>query len=120
MVSKKIKIGLVTASHYDQLGRLMDARLLSKFNFIVTGDEVKKGKPDPEPYLKGIEGLKLAADECIAIENAPLGINSAKSAGLYCIGICSTLDPKSLCGADEIINKFNELNKTIPFQYLLA
>lgn len=118
LISKKIKIGLVTASHSDQLKNLIDTSLLNHFNCVISGDKVKEGKPNPESYLKGISGLGLLAHECIAIENAPLGIRSAKSAELYCIGICSTLGAIHLSGADEIINNFSELKKTNPFKYI--
>ena len=116
LIKKKFKIGLVTASHLDQLNNLMDASLLDKFNHIVTGDMVEKGKPDPESYLKGIFGLKLKREECIAVENAPLGILSAKAAGLYSIGICSTLEAIHLIDADETVSEFKDLMNTTSFK----
>lgn len=109
LVNKEVKIALVTASHSDQLKNLLDGVTLKKFNYIVTGDKVKKGKPNPESYILGLAGLNLKPYECIAVENAPLGIISAKSAGLYCVGICSTMDSMHLVGADKIIHNFSDL-----------
>lgn len=45
---------------------------------VVSGEDVHYGKPYPEPYLKAVEMLGIAKDECIVIENAPMGVESAK------------------------------------------
>jgi len=58
----------------------------------------------PEPYLKAVEMLKVAKQECIVIENAPMGVESAKRAGLYCIAIPTYVDPGMLKNADIIIS----------------
>jgi len=73
------------------------------FTAIVSGNDVKEGKPSPEPYLKAVEMLKVNKDECIVIENAPLGVESAKRAGLYCIAIPTYVKPELLKGADVVL-----------------
>ena len=60
--------------------------------------------------MLGLKELNIKAKDCIAVENAPLGIESAKNAGLKCIAICSTMDKNYLSKADLIIDKFYELN----------
>jgi sugar-phosphatase len=57
---------------------------------LVTGDEVGRGKPAPYPYLEGARRLGWPAEKCIAIEDAPSGIESARAAGMQVIGIAST------------------------------
>ncbi len=54
---------------------------------MVTALDVTKGKPDPEPYLKAWEKAGIDKSQCCVIENAPLGIRSAKAAGLFAIGV---------------------------------
>ncbi len=54
---------------------------------IVSGADVKKGKPDPEPYLIALERSGCRRTECAVVENAPLGIRSAKAAGLFTIAV---------------------------------
>lgn len=54
---------------------------------MVTAFDVERGKPDPEPYLKAWEKSGLRKEDCCVIENAPLGIRSAKAAGLFAIGV---------------------------------
>jgi len=73
------------------------------FSAVVTGNDVKEGKPSPEPYLKAVEILKVKKNECIVIENAPLGVESAKRAGLYCIAIPTYVKPELLKDADIVL-----------------
>ena len=109
--SISILTGIVTAASYERLSKSVPKEFLEKFDTIVTGDKTNKGKPYPDPYLKGLSDLNLMANGCIVIENAPMGIKSAKKAGIYCIAICSTLDKAYLQEADEIIDEFKNINK---------
>ncbi|MDR0835687.1 MAG: HAD-IA family hydrolase [Tannerella sp.] len=52
---------------------------------MITAFDVTKGKPNPEPYLKALERGNLQPDEAIVVENAPLGIQAAKAAGIFTI-----------------------------------
>jgi HAD superfamily hydrolase (TIGR01509 family) len=54
---------------------------------MVTAYDVNKGKPHPEPYLKGLEKGNLLPEEAIVVENAPLGIESARAAGIYTVAV---------------------------------
>jgi HAD superfamily hydrolase (TIGR01509 family) len=56
-------------------------------DLMVTAFDVKYGKPHPEPYLLGLKKAGLEPDEAIVIENAPLGIESARAAGIYTIAV---------------------------------
>lgn len=57
------------------------------FKVIVTSDEIKNGKPHPETYLTVIQRLGMQPDECVVLEDAKSGIQSARAAGAYCIAI---------------------------------
>ncbi|MDA3880417.1 MAG: HAD-IA family hydrolase [Prolixibacteraceae bacterium] len=81
-------------------------------NKMVTAHEVKIGKPHPEPYLMALEKSGFKANEVMVIENAPLGVESAKAAGLFTIAInTGPLDPAVLknAGADIVYNTSIEL-----------
>ena len=54
---------------------------------MVTAFDVKYGKPNPEPYLMGMRKGGLTPEECIVVENAPLGVRSAKSAGIFTVAV---------------------------------
>lgn len=76
---------------------------------LVSSDDVTQGKPHPEPYLKGAEWLGLAPGECLVIEDAPAGIQSARAAGMEVIGLASTYPQAKLAEADAIIRGFEQL-----------
>jgi mannitol-1-/sugar-/sorbitol-6-phosphatase len=69
---------------------------------LVAADDVVKGKPDPEPYLKGALGLDAQAGECLVIEDAPAGIRAARAAGMKAIGLASTFKAAELAEADAV------------------
>jgi len=78
--------------------------LVNLFDVLVTSDDVTRTKPDPEPYLKALEKLRLKPEECVVVENAPLGIRAAKAAGLRVVGVLTTNPPDVLrkAGADWV------------------
>lgn len=78
---------------------------LANFDAIVTADDVKRTKPDPEPYLQALAKLGLPADACVVVENAPLGVRSGKAAGIRVIGVVSTNPAELLKEADVIVEK---------------
>ena len=88
---------------------------------IISGLDVKIGKPSPEPYLLALKIAQLKPTEVVVIENAPLGIESAKSSGIYTIAVnTGALEDKEIenAGADnifkscfELSEKWNEINK---------
>lgn len=76
---------------------------------LVTSDDVVNGKPDPEPYLKGAEKLGLRPADCLVIEDAPAGIQSARAGGMNVIGLASTYGAEKLREADGVIRGLHEL-----------
>ena len=57
------------------------------FSAIVSMEDTRRGKPDPEVFLLGAERLGVAPERCIVIEDAPVGIQAAKAAGMRAIGV---------------------------------
>ena len=85
-----ISIGIVTGSGQ----RPLIARILKDFGKYVTPDhittayDVKRGKPNPDPYLMGLQKAgNLQPSEAIVIENAPLGVKAGRAAGIYTIAV---------------------------------
>ena len=89
-----------------QLGKYMQ--------FIISGEEVKKGKPDPEIFLTAAKKMNVSPTDCIVIEDATNGVKAAKAAGMKCIAL-KNLDSgnQDLSEADLIIKNFKELNLDI-------
>ncbi|HIE33213.1 MAG TPA: HAD family phosphatase [Thermodesulfobacteriaceae bacterium] len=107
------KLALVTSSHQEILEEVFPKSLASLFHFIVTGDQVPRRKPYPDPYLVGLSGLGAPAKEALAVENAPAGVRSAKSAGLLCIAITTTLAPHHLKEADLVVEDHRKLERIL-------
>lgn len=103
------KLGLVSGASYPRLANTVKKTILSLFEVIITGDKVNNSKPHPESYLKALALIRVKKDDCLVVENAPIGVESAKRAGLYCIAVTSTLDKYHLGGADMIIKKISDL-----------
>ncbi|GHV59114.1 beta-phosphoglucomutase [Bacteroidia bacterium] len=80
---------LVTGSGQNSLFEELDTHYPGYFdkNLLVTAYDVQYGKPHPEPYLMGLEKGNLLPEEAIVVENAPLGVESARAAGIYTVGV---------------------------------
>ena len=104
------KIGLATAgTRTKTLAVLKELSLVKYFSAIVTADDVGKGKPHPETFLKAAARLRCRPEECIVIEDAPNGIRAAKAAGMRCVAITTTHKNTELAEADKIIDSFDKL-----------
>lgn len=106
--TKGLPLGIVSAGLHNRLLESVPEEFLKKFSAVITGDKTARGKPFPDPYLKGAEELKVDINNCLVIENAPLGIKSAKKAGAYCIAITSTLRENLLREADKIVSTIKD------------
>ena len=97
---------IVTSCTRPLAGVRIRAAGLPKPRYLVTSTDVKHGKPDPEPYLKGAQLLDVSASECIVIEDAPAGIQAGKAAGARVVALRTTASDAELeqAGADWIVD----------------
>jgi HAD superfamily hydrolase (TIGR01509 family) len=79
---------------------------------MICADEVEHGKPDPEGYLRAAARLGYAAVDCLVIEDAPAGIESAQAAGMRVIAIATTYPPERLSAADAVVAQLTDLRVT--------
>jgi beta-phosphoglucomutase len=107
--SRGFKVALVTACALKNMQHSLNNKQQAHFDFIITGDEVPRAKPFPDPYLTAARQLGLEPRQCVVVENAPLGIEAAKNAGMYCIAIETTLGREYLKSADCILQNIIEL-----------
>jgi beta-phosphoglucomutase len=84
---------------------LAAAGLAAVIQVVVSADDVREGKPNPESYLRALELLDdgIRAGEVVVLEDTEAGIASAKAAGMRCIAVLGTLKPERLAAADEIV-----------------
>jgi beta-phosphoglucomutase len=107
--NRGLKVALVTACALKNMQHSLNSEKQAYFNFIITGDEIPRAKPFPDPYLAAARQLGVAPAKCIVVENAPLGIESARNAGMYCVAIETTLGREYLASADCILGNISEL-----------
>lgn len=105
-----LRVALVTGTAKDAANRTLEAvGMDGVFAVVVTGDDVSRGKPSPDPYAKAIHDLGVSGRQCLAVENAPAGIRSANTAGLFCVGITSTLNSEELHEASAVFDSIPHL-----------
>jgi beta-phosphoglucomutase len=93
----------------------------SYFNVIVNSAHITRGKPDPEIYIKTAQLLNIPPSECLVFEDAVVGINSAKAAGMKVVGVLTTHTAGELSGADVLIKDFTEMVvKENSFEHITA
>ena len=104
---KHVKLGLVTsASRWEMEGFLRSFDLTHYFDVTLCGDEVERGKPNPEGYLKAAASLGMSPRVCLVIEDSPSGVKAAKAAKMACVAITHTHQSAILrkAGADFLID----------------
>lgn len=91
--------------------------LLDHFECVVSGEEVERGKPAPDVYLKAAELLGVKPQDCMVLEDARHGVAAAKAAGMKCIGF---VNPNSgnqdLSQADYVVHAVSEVAQICQFE----
>lgn len=80
---------------------------------LVSADDVRDGKPSPQPYLKGASLLGFAPQDCLVFEDTPAGVESGKAAGMRVIALSTTYPAKELKMADAVLNSLAEVRARI-------
>ena len=113
-VAKKLPVGLATGSRRSDVDAAFEVleggRLKGVFQSIVTSDDVPNPKPDPATYARAVDGLGVPPQNCLAIDDSPNGVSSAKKAGMKVLGITAIHDTSSLQEADIHLPSLENLN----------
>lgn len=107
-----LKIGVGTAGDKHNIAfALGHLQLEVAPHAVVGGDEGQPGKPQPHIFLEAARRLGVEPERCIVFEDAPLGIEAARRAGMRAVGICSSHRADQLCGAHvlALVRDYNEL-----------
>jgi len=102
---------------------LEEARLRPFFAVVVSAEQVKKGKPDPEGFLLTLQKLNrivspaqagtqnhISPDQCIVIEDSHWGLEAARAAGMHTVAVTNSYDADQLAMAEKIVTQLNELS----------
>jgi mannitol-1-/sugar-/sorbitol-6-phosphatase len=76
---------------------------------LVTAEDVRRGKPDPEAFLLAAKGLGVLSEQCVVLEDAPVGIEAAHAAGMRVIAVATTHGPQALARADVIAREIADV-----------
>lgn len=109
---KGVKTVIVTSSDEKKMQFLFAQHpgFASHFDAIVTAADVKRSKPDPEPYLIGAAKARAEPGECIVFEDSFQGLEAGRRAGAYVVALATTNPADSLEGkADRIIGSLAEM-----------
>ncbi|HET9178072.1 MAG TPA: HAD family phosphatase [Terriglobia bacterium] len=119
-VAKSYPLAIASGSARSEIEHLLGrVQLRDCFRTISSADDCERSKPDPEVYLKALAGLEalpefgdkpLRATECVAIEDAPGGIDAAHAAGIRCIGLAHSRTQENLLHADWAFSGFEDLD----------
>ena len=83
-----LKVGLASSGLRDQVAlSLMEAGLAGMFEVEVTGDDVTRGKPAPDLFLKAAAGMSVDPSACVVFEDAPAGVAAARNAGMRAVAV---------------------------------
>jgi beta-phosphoglucomutase family hydrolase len=85
-------------------------KLGDHFSHIVAGEDVPHGKPDPEVFLLCARRLGFAPNRCVVFEDAHVGIQAARAAGMKVVGVATTHPAESLREADRVVRRLDELS----------
>lgn len=95
---------------------LEEAGLNHLFEVIVSADDVKKGKPDPEGFLLTLERLNvnrknpISKNQCIVIEDSHWGLEAATAAGMRTIAVTNSYDAEQLNMAEKVVSRLSDLS----------
>ena len=95
---------------------LSTAQLRPFFDVVVSAEQVKKGKPDPEGFLLTLAKLNetsvnpISAGQCIAIEDSHWGLQAARAAGMHTVAVTNSYDAKQLKLAEKIVANLSEIS----------
>lgn len=110
---------VVTGSAQRSLLERLDHNFPGIFSagLMVTAFDVTNGKPHPEPYLTGLQKADISAKEAIVVENAPLGVEAAKAAGIFTVAVNTGPLPDNVladAGADIVLPNHHALLEALP------
>ena len=106
-----IRIGLASSSTQPMVDHVLELlHVKDLFDYVVTGDQVTRRKPDPEIYCRVMELAGEKPEAVVAVEDTAPGIAAARAAGIFCFGYDNeTSGPQDLSGASRVIRHLREV-----------
>jgi beta-phosphoglucomutase len=112
---QRFPLAIASGAFRDEIETILErAGVRALFAAVVGADDVRAGKPAPDPFLQAVHrlnaaGARLTAAECVAIEDSPRGITAAHAAGMRCIAVTTSYQRHALGAADAVIEHVSQL-----------
>lgn len=108
------QIAIVTSARCDTAERSL-GELRHHVEVVVTAEDVQRGKPDPEPYLTAASRLAVPPDACVVVEDAVVGVQAGRHAGMDVIAVATTAASDALraAGARVVVGDVTELHPVL-------
>ncbi len=108
----ELKLAIATSGNKDKQFPVIEGAglKLEWFDVVVTGDDIIHKKPHPEIYVVTAEKLGLLPEKCVVLEDAPAGVEAAKSAEMPCIAVTSSVDAAQLAAADLVVESLAQVS----------
>ena len=118
----ELKLAIATSGNKDKQFPVIEGTglKLEWFDVVVTGDDITHKKPHPEIYLVTAEKIGLPSEKCVVFEDAPAGVAAARSAGMHCIAVTSSVDAALLAAADLVVDSLAEVSMESVRKLLIA
>ena len=115
LAAVKIQLALVSSTPKENIELITKTLGIKKyFSLFINGDDVKEGKPSPQAFLLAAKKLGVEPKNCVVMEDAVVGVQAAKRAGMYCIAVTNTYPREDISEADIVVNSLEEITvKTI-------
>ena len=108
--AERVPLAIVSGAARAEIETVVEAAgIADLFAAIVPAEDVERGKPEPDGYLRALTLLDgdLAAGDVLVFEDTEAGVAAAKGAGMRCFAVLGTLAPESLAQADEIVARID-------------
>ena len=114
-LQRHMPLAIASGARHVEIENILEAGgLRDAFTAVVGADDVRRTKPDPEPYLEALRQLRkglpdLEASQCVALEDTPPGIVAARGAGMIVVGVAQTYDRPRLSAAHHVVESLRGL-----------
>lgn len=117
---KNLKLSIASSSAKENVNFIISKlNLTGFFDFVISGEEVKNGKPSPDIFLAVSGKFRISPEKCYVIEDSTNGIMAARTAGMNCIGFTNNdSNSQDLTGSDFILKNFSKNNRDLLINYI--
>jgi HAD superfamily hydrolase (TIGR01509 family) len=113
-VSGRFRVGLASGSRHPTINSVLALRNLRRhFRAVVSSEDVVRGKPAPDIFLRAAELLATPPECCCVIEDSVAGVAAARAAGMIVFGITNSLPAENLREADLVVRSYSEISRAL-------